>query len=125
MDKAALKMFLTVLLEFFKPKVPTWAYALIKSVLDKLIADFVPVMGAAPDALKDWVKAHLLEYAAKIPFPFVANVVTRAIGILDGAVLDYLWDLAQARLAGQPPVMMSPPGHAALGFEDLVDSAAA
>lgn len=124
MNKDTLKMFLTVVLEFFKSKVPTWAYALIKSVLDKLIADFVPVMGAAPDQLKDWVKTHLLEYVNKIPVPFVVAVLTRILTVLDGQLLDYLWDLAQARLLGQPQVMMAAP-EVALTFEDLVDSAAA
>lgn len=125
MDSSTLKMFLTVVLEFFKPKLPGWAYALVKSVLDKLLADFVPTIGAAPDSLKDWVKQYLLEYAAKIPYPLVSAVVTRVIKTIDGAVLDFLWDLAMARLLGQPAVMMAIPFHADLTLDDLVDVAAA
>lgn len=122
MDKSTLKMFLTVLLEFLKPKLGPVFYAMIKSVLDKMLADFVQPIGAAPDQLKDWVKQYLLEYAAKIPVPFVAGVVTRVINSLDGVILDYLWDLVQARLLGQPVLMGTTPEVAAftVSFDDLL-----
>ncbi len=118
------KAFCEALLQVIKPRVPGWAYALLKNVLDEVVSSQVTVpVGAAPDALKAWVQQLLLDQIAqRVKWPLVAAVLTRTVKTVDGALLDFVWDLAMAKLSGQPtPMMMTPAVHDPVSFDDLVD----
>lgn len=118
------KAFVEALLQVLKPRLPGWAYALLKNILDEVVKSqpTVPV-AAAPDALKAWVQQLLLDQIAqRVKWPLVAAVLTRAVKAVDGALLDFVWDLAMAKLNNQPtPMMMVPAVYDPISFDDLVE----
>lgn len=74
-------------------KVPAWVLGLLKSWLGGIKHTEVSIpAGDAPDGLKTWLKAFLLQQVASIKMPFVRLVLTRLIENLNGAILDQVWD---------------------------------
>ena len=128
MDLTTLKMLLQAVAEVLKSKLPAWAYGLLKGFLDTVQVNTNSVAlpaGDAPDFLKAWFKAFLLDQIRDhVQMPFVQAVLVRVVESLDGMVLDFIWDLVAAKLGGQPALMMSAPG-ADIALDDVVAAYAA
>lgn len=103
MSKDFLKVLFQTILEVLRTKIPAWAYPFLKEFLDKALAtaEVTAVAAAAPDALKAWVKGFLLaQIDERVPFIVLRAVLGRLVKALDGAILDFVWDLAMDKLNG-------------------------
>lgn len=130
MDLTTLKMLLQTTVEVLKAKLPAWAYGLLKGFLDTVQVNVNKVTlpaGDAPDFLKAWFKAFLLDQIREhVQMAFVQAILVRVVEAMDGMVLDYIWDLLAAKLAGgSAPLMMTAPRAVAIDLDDIVAAYAA